>query len=155
MTDPSLGEEVVHQQCRLARRRRAFERSRGHADDDVSPLEPRQHLAQCERPGHCVELVAGLDEPWGGGRVQIGTQCDDQYVTFKDARLGLDAFGGRIDRGDGGLDESEPWLDQSVVGVEDRRRQDSSEHHVKFRKPEDEPLALVDQIDIKFLTELL
>ena len=63
LAQPALGEVVVHQQRGLARRGRALERRRRHADDHPAAGEVGEHVAQRERAGHGVELVAALDQP--------------------------------------------------------------------------------------------
>ena len=95
-----LGEEVVHQQGRLARRRRALERRRRDADDDPSALERLEDVAAGERPGHGVELVARLDQARRRRRVEVGAEGDDHHVALERAGVGLDPPRRGVDRAD-------------------------------------------------------
>ena len=88
----------MQQQRGLARRRRALERRGGDADDDPPAGEGGQHVARRERAGDGVELVAVLDQPGRGGRVEVGAEGDDQDVAFERAGVRLDAARDRVDR---------------------------------------------------------
>ena len=114
---PAVGEEVVHQQRGLARRGRALERRRRHRDDDAPAVEVSQHVAQRERAGLGVELVAALDESRRRLGVQIGAERDDENVRIERAGVGFDALGVGIDRADGRLHELHTWFDEVAVGV--------------------------------------
>ena len=119
---PRSREEVVHQQRGLARRRRALERRRRHADDHPAAVEVGQHVAQRERAGHRVELVAALDQPGRGRRVEVGAERDDQDVGVeRRRRRSRPAWrpGRSTDRG---LHEAHARLDEVAVRVEHRRR---------------------------------
>ncbi len=114
---PRSVEEVVHQQRGLARRGRALERRRGDADDHPAAVEVGQHVAQRERAGDGVELVAALDQAGRGRRVEVGAERDDEDVGVERPGVGLDALGDRVDRPDGRLDEPHAGLDEVAVGV--------------------------------------
>ena len=105
VAQPALDQLVVQQQRRLARRRRALERRRDHPDDHPAAVEVRQRVAQRERAGDGVELVAGFDQARGRRRIEIGAQRDHEDVRVERPGVGLDPLGVRIDRPDAGLDE--------------------------------------------------
>ncbi len=144
----------MHQQRGLARRGRALERRRGHRDDHAAAGEVGEHVAQRERTGDRVELVAGLDESRSRLRVEIGAERDDEDVGVEGAGVGLDAFGVGVDGADRRLHELHTGLDEVAVGVTHLLGERSSEHHVELGEPEDEVVALVDEHDVDVVPEL-
>ena len=115
VSTPALGEEVVHQQRGLARRGRALERRRRDRHDDATAVEVRQHVAQRERAGHRVELVAPFDQTGCRGGIEIGAERDDEDVGVEATRVGVDVLRHRIDRRHGRLHETHARLHD--VGV--------------------------------------
>ena len=78
------------------------------------PSKSAEHVAQRERAGDRVELVAALDEPGRRRRVEVGAERDDEDVGVERAGVGLDALGGRVDRADRRLHERTPGLTMSA-----------------------------------------
>ena len=94
-------QEVVHQQRRLARCRRALERRGGHRRRSPGrPSKPLEHVARREGAGHRVELVAALDQPGRRLGVEVGAQGDDEDVGVERPGVGLDASRDRVDGAD-------------------------------------------------------
>ena len=120
----AFGQQVVHQQRRLARGGRALERGRCHPDDHPSALERRQHVTAREGTGLGVELVTALLEARRRRHVEIGAECHDQHVGVEGAGVGLDPLGRRIDGLDRRLHESHTGLDDVGVAVTNPRRSD-------------------------------
>ena len=92
LPDSSLGEEVVHEQGRLAGRRRALERCRGDPDYYPAAFETRRGCLARERAVGRVELVSPLEQPWGGRGVEVGAEREDEDVALEVARIRLDAL---------------------------------------------------------------
>ncbi len=155
LAEAPRGEEVVHQQRRLARSGRALERGGGHAHDHPTSGEVGQHLAQGEGAGHRVELVPRLDQSRRGRRVEIGAEGDDQDVAVERAGVGFDPAAGRVDGTDRRLHEANPRLHQIAVGVQHGFGDRPAEHHVELREAEHEALALVDQHHLSRVAELV
>ena len=63
VADAALGQVVVQEEGRLARRRRALERRAAHADDRAAAGERRQHLSHTLGAGDRVELVSTSASP--------------------------------------------------------------------------------------------
>ena len=59
------------------------------------PSKRLEHVAAREGAGHCVELVARLEQPGRGLRVEVGAERDHQHVGVEAAGVGLDVLGRR------------------------------------------------------------
>ena len=120
---PAFGQQLVHQQRGLARRGRALERRRRHADDHPPAVEAREHVAQRERARLRVELVAALDQarasPRGRGRRRARRRGRRRRTCRRRSRPACAA--GSID-GDLGLHELHPGLHDVAVRVDAPRR---------------------------------
>ena len=90
---PVLTRCSCSEQRGLARRRRALERRRRDPDDHPSAGEVGEHVAQRERAGVGVELVAALDQAGRRRRVEVGAERDHQDVGLERAGVGLDPLG--------------------------------------------------------------
>jgi hypothetical protein len=137
----------VHQQRRLVRRRRAFERDTEDGDQEVAAGERRQPPAQPLRAGHRVELEAVVDEAGRAGRVVVGAESDDEDVGVVAARVGGDVARSRVDRRDPFPAELDARQGDVAVGEPDLVGGMPTEEHVQLREAEDEPVVLVDQRD--------
>ena len=131
----------MHQQRRLARRRRALERRRGDADDHPAAGELGQHVAQGERAGDRVELVAALDQAGRGRRVQVGAEGHDHDVAVERRRRRSrpGAATGSIDR-IVVCTNVHAGLDEVAVRVDARRRRTVRPNMTSsFEKPKTKP----------------
>ena len=153
--DAAGGQVLVEQQCGLAGRRRALERSAADADDRPAPGERRKQLGQPRGARYGVELVASIGEPGRRVQVVVGAERDDEVVGVVDAAVGGDAARIGIDRGDRLLQEAHPRLGELTVREADRIERRPPEHHVELGVAEDERVALVDQRHVDAVTERL
>jgi hypothetical protein len=131
----------------------ALERLARHPDDDRTALESREHIAQGEGAGDAVELGAFLHEPWGGRLVVISAEGHDEDVGLERSRVGHDALSRRVDLAHDGLENANARFHDGAVGVLDRCRRLTPEHHVELREAEDEAVGLVDQEDVDRISE--
>ena len=143
----------MHEQGSLTGRRRAFERSRCHADDHTASRETRQDVTRGECTRNRVELMAALDQPRSAGRIDIGAKSNDKYVGLEGAAVSRHLLGHRIHRPDRRLLEANTGPDHVAVPMDDVVRAHPAEHHVELRETEDEPVSLVDQHHVNVLAE--
>src|SRR5208337_1141410 len=99
----------------------------GEADDGRAPLEPREHVAQCEGCCYRVELVAAFHEPWSGSRIEIGAERHHQNVRLERSSVSHHAPGGRVDGPHRGPQKSYARFDDVTVGMTDLGRHLPSE----------------------------
>ena len=135
----------MHEQSRLARRRRALERCRGDPDDDPSSRKGGEDVSQREGTFGRVELVSHLEQSGGRRGVEVRAEREDEHVRFEGARIRLDPLRLRIDGADDALDEPDSGLLDVPVGMEHLVGLTTAEHDVELGEPKDEPLSLVDE----------
>jgi hypothetical protein len=148
-------QELVQQERRLARRRRALERRSTHADDRRARGERRKQVANGLGARHRIELVAAGDESRGRVDVVIGPQRDDQDVGLVPVEIRHHLPPGGIDRGDGFLTEPDVRLREVAVVQPNGIGRLLAEHHVELREAEHERVGPIDQRDVDLIAELL
>jgi hypothetical protein len=97
--------------------------------------------------------VSRLDQAGRRSQIQIGAQGQDDDVAVEAAHVRFNPLGLRIDRADGGLDESQSWLGDVPVGMKHLRGPPLAEHDVELGEPEDEAMGLVHQDDVRVLAQ--
>ena len=155
VADTVRAQQLVEQERRLARRRRALERRAADADDRGARSERREQVADGLGARHRVELVAGLGQARRGREVVVGTERHHQDVRLVGAAIGRDAPPVGVDRGDGLLQEPDVRRRDLSVGQAHRRRGLLPEHHVQLREAEHERVGAIDQGDLDLVAQLL
>ena len=120
------------------------------------PGEFGEHVAQRERAGLGVELVAALEEPGRRLRVQIGAERHDEDVGVEGAGVGLDPLrrSGSIARM---VDctNCTPGFTKSRYGWRTCSDRCPPEHDLQLGEPEHEVVGLVDEHDVDVGSEFL
>ena len=154
---PRVGQEVVHQQRRLARRRRALERRRRDADDRRARRRsrPARRGRRTRRPPCRTRdrPRPAPASPPGGGRRRARPPARRRRTSRRRSRPAGPS--GSIER-IVGLHEPHAGLDDVArTGGARRRRSRRPNITSSFEKPKTKPVALVDQRDLDVVAELL
>ena len=117
------------------------------------PANSVQHIAQRERPGDGVELIAALGKPRSGGWIKICSEGNHQDVGLERLGVGDHSPGHRVQGLDCRADEADTGPDHVGIPVEHVIGGGAAKHHVELREAEHEPVRLVDQHHLSAVAE--